>query len=117
MKIRLRFPDATFTVVLIDQVATRALVAQLPLRLKVSDFASAEKIAYLPERLSTQGAPGGSDARPGDLCYYAPWGNLAFFYRAGAYAAGLVHLGRVEGPIDALARQGDGLVTIERADD
>ena len=113
MKIQLRFRDATFTVNLVDQAATRDLVSMLPLKLTVGDFASAEKIAYLPSKLSTQGAPAGTDAQVGDLTYYAPWGNLAFFYRKGSYASGLVHLGRVEGAVDGLARQEEGTVTIE----
>lgn len=116
MKIRLRFADATFTVNLVDQAITRDLVTMLPLQLKVSDFASAEKIAYLPRKLSTQGAPAGTDARAGDLTYYAPWGNLAFFYRKGGYASGLVHLGQVEGSVEGLSKQGDGVVTIERVE-
>ena len=113
MKIQLRFRDATFTVHLVDQAATRDLVSMLPLQLKASDFASAEKIAYLPRKLSTQGAPAGTDAQAGDLTYYAPWGNLAFFYRTGSYASGLVHLGRVEGAVDRLGLQEEGEVRIE----
>lgn len=117
MKIRFRFPDAAFSVTLDDQPAARELAAMLPLRLKTSDFGSAEKIAYLPHRLDVAGLPAGTDAAAGDLAYYAPWGNLALFYRAAPYATGLVRLGRVEGAFGALGRQRDGVVTVECLDE
>ncbi|GAB7216701.1 cyclophilin-like fold protein [Dickeya oryzae] len=51
----------------------------LPLTLKLEDYAGTEKIAYLPRKLTTQGAPAGIDPDVGYLTYYAPWGNLAIF--------------------------------------
>lgn len=38
-----------------------------------------KKIADLPTKLTTQNAPHGYAGKAGDLTYYAPWGNLAFF--------------------------------------
>lgn len=46
MKIRFRFPADELIVTLVDQPVAYELVAMLPLRLEMSDFASAEKIAY-----------------------------------------------------------------------
>ena len=117
MKISIQFPHDRFTATLEDQSASRSLLAMLPLNLKVSDFASAEKIAYLPQKLDVADAPKGTAAVPGDLAYYAPWGNLALFYKKTAHAAGLVRLGRIDGDIGKLSRLGDGIVTIERVDD
>jgi hypothetical protein len=31
----------------------------------------------------------------GDITYYAPWGNLAIFYRDFGYSPGLVRLGHI----------------------
>ena len=44
--------------------------------------------------------------RPGDLCYYAPWGNLAFFYSAYRWSRGLIRLGRIDGSFERLQTRG-----------
>jgi hypothetical protein len=42
---------------------------------------------------------------PGDLCYYAPWGNLAMFHGAYRRSQGLIRLGRLDaGPKPLLVR-------------
>ena len=53
----------------------------LPLQISsIENYANNEKIAYLPRKLTEEGSGPFGDEAPGDLCYYAPWGNLAFFY-------------------------------------
>ncbi|WP_447505798.1 cyclophilin-like fold protein [Acinetobacter pittii] len=71
---------------------------QLPLTLILKDYDSTEKIADLPTKLTTQNAPNGYAGQAGDLTYYAPWGNLAFFYKDSTvgYANGLILLGKLE---------------------
>jgi len=71
---------------------------QLPLTLTLKDYDSTEKIANLPHKLSTQSAPNGYAGKAGDLTYYAPWGNLAFFYKDSTvgYANGLILLGKLD---------------------
>jgi hypothetical protein len=76
--------------------AGRDFSALLPLTLAVSDFHATEKISDLPRRLSTDGAPAGTEPTAGDIGYYAPWGNLALFYRDFSYSDGLVRLGRLD---------------------
>jgi hypothetical protein len=49
----------------------------------------------------------------GDITYYAPWGNLAIFYRDFGYSSGLVSLGRIESGIEALSAPGAVQTTIE----
>jgi len=116
MKILLKTANATLTATLFDTPAARDLFAQLPLSLDLSDYAGTEKIAYLPSKLSTRDAPTGSDPEEGSLAYYAPWGNLAFFYKDFGYSRGLILLGTVDGDgIDALARLPNGKLTIEQA--
>lgn len=78
--------------------STQDFIKQLPLSLKLSDYASSEKIATLPHKLSTQSASKGYAGKTGDLSYYAPWGNLAIFYKDSevGYANGLIFLGKME---------------------
>lgn len=71
---------------------------QLPLTLTLKDYDSTEKIADLPTKLTTQNSPNDYAGKAGDLTYYAPWGNLAFFYKDSTvgYANGLILLGKLE---------------------
>lgn len=108
MRIHIAFGRTTLTAALNDTQAARDLIAQLPLTLAPDDLNSAEKIARLPAKLSTTGAPTGTAAKAGDVDYYSPWGALSLFYRDFPYAAGLAPLGHIDGPIDALAELPDG---------
>ena len=112
MHIRIRAGGRTFTARLEDSAAARDFAAQLPIDLTLKDYASTEKIANLPRQLSTQGAPPGVDPAAGDIAYYAPWGNLAIYYRAFGYSRGLVRLGRIDAGAEALGSF-EGRVTIE----
>lgn len=51
--------------------------------------------------------------RVGDITYYAPWGNLAIFYRDFGYASRLVVLGKLDSGIEALDVPSSVRVTIE----
>jgi hypothetical protein len=104
------------TATLMDNATARDFLALLPLTLALEDHAGTEKIAYLPRKLSTAGAPGGSDPSAGDIAYYAPWGNLAIFYKDFGYSRGLVLLGRIDTSIQAFGAAGAPKVTIERTD-
>lgn len=117
MKVRLHLPDQTLSATLDDTSASRNFYALLPLTLTLEDYNSTEKIANLPNRLNTGDAPAGTTPTTGDIAYYAPWGNLAIFYRPFPYAAGLVRLGRLEGELGSLKRPGALDVRIERVDD
>ena len=112
MKIRIVAADGTFTAVLDDSDAARDFAALLPIELKLSDYNSTEKVADLPRRLVTDSAPEGVDPAVGDITYYAPWGNLAIFYRDFGYSRGLVRLGRLKGDVETLSKA-DGPVRIE----
>ncbi|WP_345520395.1 cyclophilin-like fold protein [Streptomyces yanii] len=56
-------------------------------------------------KLDTSGAPDAPTPQAGDLAHYAPWRNLALFYRDGERSPGLVILGRLDDSqtIDRLA--------------
>jgi hypothetical protein len=117
MKIRLTINGKAMTATLADSPTTRDFIAMLPLTLKLDDYAATEKITYLPKKLSTQSAPAGIDPDVGDITYYAPWGNLAIFYRDFGYSKGLVKLGRIDSGMEALNVQGSVKVTIEAVAD
>ncbi len=113
MKIRLKLEDTVITATLIDSKTTQDFISLLPLTLTLEDYAGTEKISDLPKRLSTEDAPSGSDPSVGDITYYAPWGNLAIFYRDFGYASGLVILGKIDSGIEAFNVPGSVRVTIE----
>ena len=98
-----------------DHPSARDFAALLPLALTLEDYEATEKIADLPRPLSTVGAPQGYTPSAGDVCFYAPWGNLAIFHAHFAYSAGLVRLGRLDAGVDALRRAGPLAVRIDIA--
>ena len=116
MRIRLTVDGKVMLATLLDNATARDLVSLLPLTLTLEDYASTEKISHLPRKLSTAGAPAGSDPSIGDITYYAPWGNLAIFYKDFGYASGLITLGRFDSGIEALKVPGKLKVTIERVE-
>jgi hypothetical protein len=96
MVIRIRLDDTEIQGSLDDTPTAREFAALLPLTLTLADFHGTERIADLPRHLTTTGAPPGTEPRAGHITYYAPWGNLALFYRDFAYSDGLVRLGRLD---------------------
>lgn len=108
--------DTVLTATLRDNETTRDFVSLLPLTLTLEDYAGTEKISYLPKKLSTVGAPSGSDPSVGDITYYAPWGNLAIFYRDFGYSDGLVVLGQIDSGMEGLNVPGSIKVTVELID-
>ncbi|NOK18150.1 hypothetical protein HMI50_14110 [Corallococcus carmarthensis] len=114
VKLRLIIEGAVLTATLDDSAAARDFVSLLPLSLTLRDYAGTEKVSDLPKRLSTVGSPPGVDPEVGDLAYYAPWGNLAIFYRDFGYSSGLVRLGRIESGIEKLqGARGEFVVRFE----
>jgi hypothetical protein len=115
MKIQLELGDTVLSATLEASVAATDFASLLPLTLTLNDYAATEKVADLPRKLSTHGAPAGIDPALGDITFYAPWGNLAIFYKDFGYSAGLVKLGRIDSGIAALQRPGALRVTIRKA--
>jgi hypothetical protein len=114
MRIRLIIDGSEISVAMDNSAAASDFVSLLPLTLSLEDYNRTEKVSDLPRRLSTEGAPEGCEPSAGDLSYYAPWGNLALFYRDFGYSRGLVLLGRIESGIDVFKRPGPLRVRIER---
>ena len=116
MKIRLTINNQSTTATLEDNATARDFFSMLPLNLTLEDYASTEKIAYPPRKLSTQGAPAGIDPDVGDITYYAPWGNLALFYKDFGFSSGLIRLGRFDNGVDIIQASGKLKVKIEAVD-
>ncbi|RVT71020.1 MFS transporter [Agrobacterium sp. CNPSo 2736] len=113
LKIKLTFGENTMMATLYDNPSARDFASMLPLDLKIADFGSNEKIAYLPRKLTVEGHGPFNNERPYDLCYYMPWGNLAMFY-ADYRHPGLIRLGRFDEGYEALHIPGEFPLRIER---
>ena len=114
VRIRLAGPNGeSVTATLEDSAAARTFRALLPLTLNLTDYNGNEKIGDLPKRLPIEGEPAGIDPEPGDVAYYAPWGNLAIFYRDFGYSRGLIRLGKLSHIPDAFRKPGSVSVTVE----
>lgn len=94
-KVRIFSGNQEAVVVLYDSPVSRDFVSLLPMTATFEDYAKTEKITYLPRKLTTDGGVTSSKAE-GDFTYYAPWGNLAVFYKGFGKASGLYILGRIE---------------------
>ncbi len=102
-KVRIFFDGREAVVALFDTPASRDFASLLPITLTFKDYAATEKIAYLPRKLAAQSGTSGGGAQ-GDFAYYAPWGNLAVFYKGfGGGDNGLYILGRIESGKETLA--------------
>jgi hypothetical protein len=113
MKINVKLQDKTLTATLYDTPTARDFASMLPLTLTLEDYSKTEKISDLPRKLTKEGAPAGADPSVGDIAYYAPWGNLALFYKDFGYSDGLILLGKLDGGVEALSVPGPLKVTIE----
>jgi hypothetical protein len=116
--VRISFGDTQFTARLDESATARDLAAQLPLTLTFRDHNNVEKTAPLPRELSLDGAPEGHDPAGGEIGYWAPDGDLVFYYDSDApFFNGIVRIGQFDGDMDAIERQDEDFsVTIERAE-
>jgi hypothetical protein len=116
--IRITFGETELTGTLHDNATARDLAAQLPLTLTFRDHNDVEKTAPLPRELSLDGAPEGHDPAAGDIGYWAPDGDLVFYYDSNApFFNSIVRIGQFDGELDAIERQSEDFsVTIERAE-
>ncbi len=112
MKIYFRVNSTVVEGYLMDTPSGRSFYSLLPLTLNFSGYANAEKVADLPAPLNRDGAPTGSGAKYGDITYYAPWGNLAIFYKDFSYADGLIKLGRLSGAFEELFENSNNLIEV-----
>lgn len=111
--IRLAIGSTSLTATLEDNPTARSFIKLLPLTLTLKDYGEAEKISgALPHRLSQDAAPRSDAGATGDIAYYAPWGNIAFYRGPGPEAAGVIKIGKITSGLEALNRPGIVRVTI-----
>lgn len=113
--IKLIINDKTYSAQLYNSPAADSLYDMLPLTLTFEDFNGIEKIAYLNDSLNIEGEPDGFQPVKGDLCLYAPWGNLSVFYQDFRYSEQLISLGHIEDSAlnEMAGMDEDFVVTIE----
>jgi hypothetical protein len=99
-----------------DTEAGRAFASLLPITLTLSDYSKTEKVSDLPVKLNTSGAPSGYKPYTGDITYYAPWGNLAIFYKDFTYSHGLLSIGRIDEGLSVLLDEHPFEATFELTD-
>lgn len=87
---------------LIDSETSREFIALLPLTLTLTDYNKTEKISDLPKKLTKKGAPSAITPTVGDIAYYAPWGNVAIFYKDFGNSPGLIKLGKIDSGLELL---------------
>lgn len=115
MKLKITIGNTVATGVLYDNATGRDFAKRLPLTVTMEDYASTEKIFYPEPKLSTQGAPAGFDPSVGDLTVYAPWGNVALFYKDFGYSRGLVSFGKITSVMETFKVSGSVTVKFELA--
>lgn len=117
IRIKLTFNNEEVIVKMDDNPTSKDFLSLLPLTLTFEDYAGTEKISYLSNKLFTEEAPSRIDPSIGDFTYYAPWGNLAIFYKDFGYSNGLIKLGEIEARVEKFKNiNRDFTVTIERVD-
>lgn len=114
-KVKVTIDGQEFDATLYDTPTANALYDMLPLELTFEDFNGIEKIAYMENELPTEGEPDEFDPDVGDLCLYAPWGNLSIFYKDFRNSNGLISLGHMDSGIEVISNmQGNFSVTLSK---
>ena len=113
VKVRMIFDNQEVIIEMFDNPASKDFLSLLPFTGTFEDYAGAEKISYLPRKLSSPGSGPARQAQ-GDFTYYAPWGNLAVFYQGFGTDGSLYILGRIISGKEKLAAMSQGFTaTIE----
>ncbi len=121
-RIKLILGNDAFIVDMYDNPISRDFLTMLPITLSFEDYVGKEKISYLSRKLYIEPTQSNSGPSVGEFAYYAPWGNLAIFYKESATTGnGLIVLGKINSGMqelaEKLANMSDNFVmTIERID-
>lgn len=115
LSLKMTVGGQTITATMEDNAAARDLMSRLPLEVTLTDYNRTEKIFYPDPALDIEGVTRGCAPVPGDITIYAPWGNVAIFYKEWPQSGSLIKIGHIDGNgIDVLsAYSGDVNVRIE----
>lgn len=100
---------------LADNPTARSLLKQLPLTLSFSDYGGQEKIARLPQPLSTEGTLTSSDAPALTIGYYVPDQALVLYYDNVGRFPGIVPIGTSETAVGTSTQPEQFTATIREA--
>lgn len=99
-RIKLTFEGNEIYALINNSKAGNDFLSLIPLSVKAEDFNSTEKIFYLSKKLNIENEPDDINPKAGDITYYAPWGNIAIFYKNFRYSNNLIYLGKFENTSD-----------------
>lgn len=94
--------DHVLTAKLYDNPTARDFISRLPFTVDLSDYDSSEKIFTPSPGLTTSGSLLGMKPKAGDITLYAPWGNIAIFYKNGTSSGSLIPIGQIENNVNVL---------------
>ncbi len=98
MRMRIKIGDVELGAELFDNATAHDFASLLPLTVRADDLMNREKYAHLPRALSTDGIMSHS-FEIGDIAYWSPSQDVAFFYRDDGQAIpdpGVIKIGRFE---------------------
>lgn len=107
-KILLSWDTGSAEMSLYDNQTAKDLYSRLPLEVSIEDYNGTEKIIRFDDKLEEDSTAKGLEPTAGDVAVYAPWGNIAVFYKPFGYSDDLIKLGKVENGLDALSEISDG---------
>ena len=108
--IQIQVNQQIFTATLQDNAAARALVAQLPMTISMSELNGNEKYYYLPNHLPTE-TSSSSQIQNGDLMLYGS-DCLVLFYEAFSTSYRYTPMGHIDNPAGLAAAVGRGSITV-----
>lgn len=115
LNMKITIGNQTYMATLEDNAAAKDLLSRLPLEITLKDFNHTEKIFYPDPALNMEGVKAGCSPVPGDITIYAPWKNIAIFYKNLTYSDDLIKIGHIDGNgIEALQVDGDIKVKLEK---
>ena len=101
-KLNIIIGNQTLTAALYDNPTVKDFISRLPLTVDLADYSNAEKIFTPSPRLTTEDSPAGMNPKAGDIALFAPWGNIAIFYRGGTASNSLIPVGHIESDLTPL---------------
>lgn len=97
LSLKMTVGGQTITATMEDNAAARDLMSRLPFEVTLTDYNRTEKIFYPDPALDIEGVVRGCTPEAGDITIYAPWGNVAIFYKEWPQSGSLIKIGHIDG--------------------